>query len=113
MGYRAVTSRNAAAKAQAVQALLALPEGQQDEAVARLLARSGRDHEPSGSRPGWPLKDYPGPSLFWYPDMRAILSDPGFPALAEQLGLMNYWKATRTRPTSARQAAAPPFCRMI
>ena len=44
-GYRAVKSGNAGAKAQAVQALLALPEDQQNKAVARLLADLGADHE--------------------------------------------------------------------
>ena len=51
-GYRAVASRDAGAKAQAVQALLALPEDQQNDAVARLLADLGANHEASRSRPG-------------------------------------------------------------
>ena len=101
-----------AAKAQAVQALLALPQDQQDDAVARLLADLGADpRRLPASRPGLAITEYPGPSLFWYPDMRAILSDPGFPALATQLGLMNYWKTTRTRPdvcNEARIAAVLP-----
>ena len=58
-------------------------------------------------------KEYPGPSLFWYPSMRGTLTDPGFPALAAQLGLMKYWKTTHTRPDVCNENAPPPFCRMI
>jgi hypothetical protein len=45
--------------------------------------------------------------------MRAALADPGFPALAEQLGLLKYWKTSHTRPDACNEAAPPPFCRMI
>jgi hypothetical protein len=45
--------------------------------------------------------------------MRRTLSDPAFPALATQLGLMKYWKTTRTRPDVCATKDAPPFCRMI
>ncbi len=44
-GYRALASRDSGAKAQAVQALLALTEDQQSGAVARLLADLGANHE--------------------------------------------------------------------
>jgi tetratricopeptide (TPR) repeat protein len=112
-GYRAVASRDAAAKTQAVQALLALPQDQQDETVARLLADLGAEHDAFRLAARVAITQYPGPSLLWYPDMRAILSDPGFPALAKQLGLLNYWTTSRTRPDACNEPAPPPFCRMI
>lgn len=113
MGYRAVKSGNAGAKAQAVQALLALPEKQQSDAVARLLGDLGATHDAFRIASRLAAQAFHGPSLFWYPSMRGALSDPGFPALAAHLGLMKYWKATHTRPDACNDKSPPPFCRMI
>ena len=33
--------------------------------------------------------------------------------VAAQLGLMKYWKTTRTRPDVCNEKTPPPFCRMI
>jgi tetratricopeptide (TPR) repeat protein len=112
-GYRAVTSGISGAKTQAVQTLLALPENQQNDAVARLLADLGADHEALQIAARLATVEYPGPSLFWYPNMRRVLNDPGFPAIANQLGLMTYWKTTHTRPDVCTAKDPPPFCRMI
>ncbi len=112
-GYAAVTSRNVGAKPEAVQTLLALPRDQQNAAVARLLADLGAVPEAFQIAARLATQEYPGPSIFWYPSMRATLSDPGFPLVAEQLGLMKYWKATQTKPDVCDEKAAPPFCRMI
>jgi len=113
-GYRAVTSGDAAAKEHAVQTLIALPQGQQKAAVARLLAELGANHAAFQIAARLATtQDYPGPSLFWYRSMRGTLADPGFPALAEQLGLMNYWRTSHTRPDVCKEKAAPPFCRLI
>jgi hypothetical protein len=45
--------------------------------------------------------------------MRATLGDPGFPAVATQLGLLDYWKTTRTKPNVCNEESPPPFCKMI
>ena len=100
-------------KAQAVQALLALPEDQENDAVARLLADLGASHEAFQIAARLAATEYPGPSIFWYRNMRAILNDRGFPAVAAQLGLMRYWKTTHTRPDVCNEKAPPPFCGMI
>lgn len=113
MGYRAVKSGNAGAKAQAVQALLALPEKQQNDAVARLLGDLGATHDAFRIASRLTVEAFHGPSLLWYPSLRGALRDPGFPALAAQLGLMKYWKATHTRPDACNDKSPPPFCRMI
>ena len=113
-GFRAVASQDMTAKSQAVEVLLALPEKQQNAAVARLLGSLGADHQAFqiaarlATAPG-----RTGPSLFWYPSMRGTLADPGFPTVAKQLGLMSYWRSTRVRPDACGQASAPAFCRMI
>lgn len=112
-GYRAMASRDAGAKTQAVQALLALPEGQQNDTVAKLLADLGANHGAFQIARRLATQAYPGPGLFWYPSMRGTLNDPDFPAVAAQLGLMKYWKTTHARPDVCNEKAPPPFCRMI
>jgi tetratricopeptide (TPR) repeat protein len=113
-GYRALASADSAARAQAVQALLALAENQKGDSVARLLADLGANHEAFqiATRIAT-TQEYPGPSLFWDRSLRATLADPGFPAVATQLGLLKYWTTTHTRPDVCNEKAAPPFCGMI
>jgi tetratricopeptide (TPR) repeat protein len=113
-GYRALASGDPAARAQAAQALLALGEDQRGEAVAKLLADLGATHDAFqiATRIAT-TREYPGPSLFWDRRLRGTLADPGFPAVAKQLGLLNYWTTTRTRPDVCNEKAPPPFCRMI
>ncbi|MGH6910112.1 MAG: hypothetical protein ACREEG_07990, partial [Phenylobacterium sp.] len=105
-GYEALASGDSQAKTKAVQALLALPQGKQSETVATLLGALGANREAlqvAAQRP-W---------LFWRRSMRGVLSEPAFPAVAEQLGLMTYWKTSRTKPDVCLTNSAPPFCRMI
>jgi tetratricopeptide (TPR) repeat protein len=113
-GHRAQASSDASAKAQAVEALLALTEAQQTDAVARLLADLGADREAFqiAARIAT-TREHPGPSIFWDPSLRRTLADPGFPALATQLGLLDYWKTTRTKPDVCNEELPPPFCKMI
>jgi tetratricopeptide (TPR) repeat protein len=113
-GHRARASTDSGAKAQAVQALLALTEAQQTEAVARLLAGLGAEREAFqiAARIAT-TREYPGPSIFWDQSMRGTLADPGFPELATKLGLLKYWTATGTRPDVCNEEAAPAFCEMI
>jgi DNA-binding winged helix-turn-helix (wHTH) protein/tetratricopeptide (TPR) repeat protein len=113
-GHRARESNDSAAKEQAVAALLALTEAQQTEAVARLLGDLGADRQAFQVAARIATnKEYPGPSIFWDPSMRGILADPGFPALATQLGLMNYWTTTRSKPDVCNEESSPPFCKTL
>jgi tetratricopeptide (TPR) repeat protein len=113
-GYRARASGDSGAKAQAVKALLALTEAQQTEAVAKLLGDLGAHREAFqiAARIAT-TRENPGPSLLWDPSLRGILADPGLPAVVEQLGLIEYWKKTRTKPDVCSEEKAPPFCKMI
>jgi tetratricopeptide (TPR) repeat protein len=113
-GHGALASGDSATKAQAVQALLALGKDQQWPAVAMLLGDLGANHEAFqiASRIAT-TQEHPGPSLFWDPSLRGALADPDFPVVARQLGLMNYWTTTRTKPDVCNEKAPPPFCRMI
>ena len=112
-GYRGLAGRDAGAKAQAIEALLALPQDQQTDAVAKLLGDLGADHAAFQIASRLAAQSYPGPSLFWNPSMRRTLSDPRFAAVAAQLGLIHYWKETHTRPDVCKEKAPPPFCRAI
>lgn len=113
-GLRALASQDPASRTRAVQSLLALPEDQQGDAVAKLLGELGATHAAFqvATRIAT-TRQYPGPSLFFDRGMRGTLDDPGFPAVAGQLGLMKYWKATHTRPDVCDEQAPPAFCGMI
>jgi DNA-binding winged helix-turn-helix (wHTH) protein/tetratricopeptide (TPR) repeat protein len=113
-GYQARASRDSGVRGQAVEALLALTEAEQTEAVARLLADLGANREAFqvAARIAT-TREYPGPTIFWDQSMRGTLADPGFPALATQLGLLEYWSTTRTRPDVCNEESPPPFCQMI
>ena len=105
-GYQALESNAPQAKTKAVQQLLALPKEKQSDAVATMVAALGANHEAlelASQRP-W---------LFWRRSMRGVLNDPGFQAVANELGLMTYWKTTHTRPDVCSDTGPPPFCRMI
>jgi tetratricopeptide (TPR) repeat protein len=52
-------------------------------------------------------------SALWQPGLAGALRDPSFPAFAERVGLMRYWKTAHTKPDVCSTAGAPPFCRMI
>jgi tetratricopeptide (TPR) repeat protein len=112
-GFHALMSADKAAKERAVQTLLALPTDEQDPCTVKLLGALGAHHEALGmlanrigSRLDWP-------SMLRYPSMRGALDDPAFPAVAQRLGLMRYWKTTHTRPDICSAKNSPPFCRMI
>ncbi|WP_293907591.1 winged helix-turn-helix domain-containing protein [Phenylobacterium sp.] len=105
-GYQALASGAPQAKMQAIQGLLALPKDKQTETVAILLAALGANREAlqvAAQRP----------RIFWRRSMRGVLTEPAFPALADQLGLMAYWRTSGTKPDACQTTSKPPFCRMI
>ena len=105
-GYEALASGDPQAKGKAVQLLLALPKGEQSETVPIMLAALGATREAlqAAAQKPW---------LLWRRSMRGVLNEPGFPAVAEQLRLMAYWRNSRTKPDICLGKNAPPFCRMI
>jgi tetratricopeptide (TPR) repeat protein len=113
IAYRAMVSRDASAKAQAVGALLALPDDQKDYLTLRTLAVLGANHQALqlfmkgiGSRWDWP-------SVLWYHSMRDVLNEPAIPGVLQSLGMVRYWQTTHTKPDVCADKVAPPFCRMI
>lgn len=112
-GYEALSSGNAKAKRTAVRALFMLPSEEQNGNVARMLAALGATKEALQVASRAAATGTHGPKLFWHRGMRGVLNEPGFPAVAGQLGLMRYWKTTHTKPDVCSTKDAPPFCRMI
>ena len=111
--FRAIASGDTTMKSEAARALVALPDDQQDYVVVRTLAALGASRgalqlfvKGINSRYDWP-------SLLWHPSMRAVLNEPAFPAVAERLGLLNYWRTTRARPDACLSNDPARFCRMI
>ena len=51
-------------------------------------------------------------SLF-LPSLTRVRAGPGFVNVAERVGLMRYWRTTKTRPDECRTAAEPTYCRAI
>jgi tetratricopeptide (TPR) repeat protein len=111
--FRALGSGNATMKSEAARSLVALPEDQQNYVVVRTLAALGAPRSALQLFVKGIDSRYDWPSLLWHPSMRAVLNEPAFPAVAERLGLMNYWRTTRTRPDVCAGKAPVPVCRMI
>lgn len=111
--FEAIASGNAALKSRAADALLALPDDQQDFVVVRTLAALGASRESLQVFVKGINSRYDWPALLWYPSMRDVLNEPAFPALAERLGLMSYWRTTQTRPDVCATQGPPAFCKMI
>jgi tetratricopeptide (TPR) repeat protein len=111
--FKALQSGDKAAKARAVQMLVALPQDQKDPWTAKLLATLGAHHEAMEMIAAAPSSRFDWASALWYPSMRGALSDPMLPAILRRFALVRYWRATGTRPDVCSDKAPPPFCRMI
>jgi tetratricopeptide (TPR) repeat protein len=111
--FKALGSGNAKMKSDAARALIALPEDQQTYVVIRALAALGAPRSALQLFVKGIDSRYDWPSLLWHRSMRAVLHEPAFPAVSEGLGLMNYWRTTKTRPDACAGNAPAPFCRMI
>jgi tetratricopeptide (TPR) repeat protein len=105
-GYQALASGDPQAKAKAVQALLAVPKEEQGDALPTMLAALGATQDALRLGKQWPAQ-------FWRRSMRPVLDDPGFAAVADQLGLFAYWRSSRARPDVCLTNRAPHFCRSI
>ena len=111
---QALVAGDSSAKARAAPALVALPPDMQGRVPASLLGALGANREALQQvASGVANRRYNATGWLFVPSMSGALRDPSFPALADRLGLMKYWRATKTRPDVCAAAAAPPVCRMI
>jgi len=113
-GLEALQSHDATARAQAIRLLSSTDLTGFQNLASNLLAALGANAEAlkmvsdAADAHTWGAR-----SWLFYPRMRGALTDPSFPALAGKLGLMKYWKVTRTKPDVCLKSEAPPFCQMI
>ena len=77
--------------------------GDADRTFARL------EHEPRVDSAS--MQQFPTTGLFW-PTARRVRADPRFLPLVERLGLMDYWRATKTQPDVC-ETEDVPFCREL
>jgi tetratricopeptide (TPR) repeat protein len=113
-GYEAKLSGDPAAKAAAIKTLMALPPARKGGLVVATLGALGANREVVETVAAvFGRKRQDAPSWLFIPVTRGALDDPGFPALAQKLGLMTYWKTTHTKPDVCSAAGPPAFCRMI
>lgn len=110
---QAIVSRDPAAKARAVQMLMSLPPEARAARATTLLAALGANREAMQVVKAQVARDAPATSWLFIPPTRGILDDPAFPAFAQNIGLMRYWKATHTKPDVCTDKNPPSFCRMI
>lgn len=112
--YQALLSKEPAARPTAVAKLLAIRPGTANEFVIPLLGALGANREAISRVEAAAAMRKPGArSYLFVPSMAGALRDPAFPAAAQRLGLMSYWKRTRNMPDTCSTKAPPPFCKMI
>ncbi|MFL6765290.1 MAG: TIR domain-containing protein [Sphingomicrobium sp.] len=113
--YKAIISGNPISKRDAAAALEALPEEHKTYITVLLLGALGANGDALRQIQTWDAegKTVRGRLFLWYPSMRGVISDPNFPAVAERMGLINYWKTTHTKPDVCAAKDPPPFCGMI
>jgi TolB-like protein/Tfp pilus assembly protein PilF len=112
--YEAMVSKDPEAKAKAAQMLAALPPEMQGREVATMLGALGANSAMMQAVAYGVAQHRISPAgWLYYPIARGVLSDPGFPAFANKIGLMRYWKTTHTKPDVCSAAGPPPFCAMI
>ena len=111
-GIAALKSRKAGDRTSAIAALSALPPTRGGRFVTLLLGALGANAQ-ALRRIDARQYDAGLRTWLWYPSMAGAIRDPSFPALAERLGLMHYWKTTHTRPDVCSTNAPPSFCKML
>jgi hypothetical protein len=110
----ALRSGDPGARTEAVRLLTSVRFGGDGDLASNLLGALGANVEAlnivsdAAAAHTWAAR-----SWLFYPSMRSALGDPSFPAVAEKLGLLKYWKTTRTKPDVCSAPDAPLFCGMI
>jgi Tfp pilus assembly protein PilF len=111
----AMISGSPAAKANAAAQLAALPRDYRGKLPIMMLGALGANNEAlrmieEMDSSGQTIR---ARAWLWYPSMAGAIHDPSFPAVAQRLGLMTYWKTSHTKPDVCTAKGPPPFCRMI
>ena len=113
-GFRALESGDGAARKQAA-AGLNRQQGLCDcngTFVLRMIAALGETKAAFG---GLAMRAEKAPfhtreAVGWDPIFSDVRHQPGFPALAEKLGLIGYWRAMKVKPDFCSQPDPPALC---
>ena len=111
--FRALQTNKPADKRSAIAALDALPIERRGGLQAILLGALGANRQALDTVIAADARRGGSRSWLFNPAMAGVLRDPSFPAVADRLGLMKYWKATHRKPDACSTRQPPPFCRMI
>jgi tetratricopeptide (TPR) repeat protein len=113
-GFAAMQSGSPQAKASAAAELAALPPEMTGRLSMTLLGALGDNANALKQVEGAAQRgDADAASYLFYPSLAGARRDPSFPALAQRLGLMRYWKTTHTKPDLCSEKDPPPFCRTL
>ena len=112
---KAMISGNSGAKAKAAAMITALPQEVQGQLTVLLLGALGANKEALAQLEALDAagKTIKARSWLWAPSMEGAIRDPAFPAVADRLGLLKYWRTAHTQPDACSGKDRPPFCRMI
>jgi tetratricopeptide (TPR) repeat protein len=111
--FRALQTNNPRDKRTAIAALDALPPERRGGLQAILFGALGANRQALETVLSADARRGSSRSWLFNPAMAGVLRDPSFPDVANRLGLMKYWKASRTKPDVCSTRRPPPFCRMI
>ena len=109
--YEALLSGNTQAKARAVAELRKLPP--RALTISLLGALGDGVQALQMTTAAAQANIYGARAWLFLPTMDGARRDPSFPGVVQRLGLIEYWKASHTRPDVCSAKDPPPFCRMI
>lgn len=107
----ALLSRNVEAKARAAAELRKLPPKALTISLLGALGDNAQALQMTAAAAHANI--YGARAWLFLPSMDGARRDPGFPAVVQLLGLIQYWKASHTRPDVCSAKDPPSFCRMI
>ena len=112
--FGALKSGDTAAKARAAQQISALPPRNQGGMATMLLGALGSNRQALANIEAAAAQGRQGvTSWLFLPSLAGARRDPAFGSVAERLGLVAYWRTTKTRPDFCAADGAPPFCKTL
>ncbi len=112
--FQAMAGGDAGIRQQAAKKLADLPENEIDSLATRLISALGLPEVALQIIQTKAIREGFSPSSWlWYPSMKSAVRSKAFLGVAQRIGLMDYWRATRTRPDVCMTPGSPEFCKLI
>ena len=111
-GFGALQSQDPSNKASAISELSAIPTEEGGRLVVTILGALGANAEALRRIEAIGQTDE-SRAWLWFPSMSNVIRDPSFPAVAQRLGLIDYWRKTKMKPDVCASKITPSFCSMI